>query len=217
MTNKEASIILKNTASTLKDSIKYLKEPHQNQFKEAYEMAIQAIKADVHGNNVGKIDIADGDRAVSLNAVLKIIDEWYDDKADIEDLIVRVTYMPSVTPQPCGDAISRKDAEKRIDEALTRVLVDSEGIGKKILSKLPSITPERPKGHWILKHRNINKIEYHTGADVLTDEIHTVKELIRYETDEPYCSECGKRADDIAQNYCGYCGAGMREEGEDKE
>ena len=44
MTNKEASIILKNTASTLKDGIKYLKESHQKQFKEAYEMAIKDLE-----------------------------------------------------------------------------------------------------------------------------------------------------------------------------
>ena len=35
---------------------------------------------------------------IDRQAVLQIIDEWYDDKADIEDLIVRITYMPSVTP-----------------------------------------------------------------------------------------------------------------------
>lgn len=70
---------------------------------------------------------------------------------------------------------------------------------------------QEPKtGHWVMKHRNINKIEYHTGEDVLNDEIHTVKELIRYETDDPYCSECGKRTDDIAQDFCGYCGCRMR-------
>jgi len=44
MTNEEASTVLKNSASTLKDGIKFLKEPHQNQFKEAYEMAIQALE-----------------------------------------------------------------------------------------------------------------------------------------------------------------------------
>lgn len=28
------------------------------------------------------------------------------------------------------------------------------------------------------------------------------------------CSECGKRADDIAQDFCGYCGVRIREEGD---
>ena len=171
-------------------------------------------------------NLADDDRAISLNAAIKatckvcgvmseneqgVKCQYYEDECrEVESL----KQLPSVIPQPCGDAISRKDAEKRIDEALSRVLVDSEGIGKKILSKLPSITPERPNGHWIMKHRNINKIEYHTGEDILTDETHTVKELIRYETDDPYCSECGKRAEDIAQDFCGYCGVRIIEEGE---
>ena len=120
--------------------------------------------------------LTDGDRAVSLNAVMDILNKI---QADIED----------------GEGY---DYHK----------------WKSIVDELPSVTPERPNGHWIIKHRNINKIEYHTGEDVLNDEIHTVKELIRYETDDPYCSECGKRADDIAQDFCGYCGVRIREESE---
>ena len=77
---------------------------------------------------------------------------------------------------------------------------------------------QEPKtGHWIMRHRKVNTINYHTGEDVLTGEIHTVKELIRYEADEPYCACCGKRAEDILQGYCGYCGTKMVEEQERNE
>lgn len=81
---------------------------------------------------------------------------------------------------------------------------------KGIIAELPPVTPQRPKGHWIMKHRKINEIRYHTGEDILNDEIHTIKELIRYECDEPYCSECGKRAGDTSDNFCCFCGADMR-------
>lgn len=42
------------------------------------------------------------DDAISRQAVLKIIDGWYDNNRDtenIEDLIILITYMSSVTPQ----------------------------------------------------------------------------------------------------------------------
>ena len=72
---------------------------------------------------------------------------------------------------------------------------------------------QEPKiGQWIMRHRKVNTINYRTGEDVLTGEIHTVKELIRYECDEPYCSECGKRAGDTSGNYCCFCGARMESE-----
>jgi hypothetical protein len=78
------------------------------------------------------------------------------------------------------------------------------------IKEIPSAEPQT--GHWIMRHRKVNTINYRTGEDVLTGEIHTVKELIRYETDEPYCACCGKRAEDISQDYCGYCGARMESE-----
>ena len=38
---------------------------------------------------------ADGEY-IPRKMVLETIDKWYEDKADIEDLIVKITYMPSV-------------------------------------------------------------------------------------------------------------------------
>lgn len=64
------------------------------------------------------------------------------------------------------------------------------------------------KPHWIMKHRTINEVKYHTGLDDMGEE-HTIKELIRYEVDEPYCSECGMKAGDTSQNYCCFCGVKM--------
>lgn len=64
------------------------------------------------------------------------------------------------------------------------------------------------KPHWIMKHRTINEVKYHTGLDDMGEE-HTIKELIRYEVDEPYCSECGMKAGDTSQNYCCFCGTKM--------
>lgn len=43
MTDEEYVITLKNCVSMLADGIKYMKEEHQKQFKEAYEKAIKAL------------------------------------------------------------------------------------------------------------------------------------------------------------------------------
>ena len=65
-------------------------------------------------------------------------------------------------------------------------------------------------GYWIMKHRTHNEIKHYTGQDEM-GETHTISVLERYEADEPYCSECGKRAGDTSQNYCCACGAKMVE------
>jgi len=120
---------------------------------------------------------------------------------EIQDVIES---QPSVKPQPCEDAISRQGDDRWLLHFGQNMAIPSA---------------ESKTGHWIMRHREVNTINYRTGEDVLTGEIHTVKELIRYETDEPYCECCGKRAEDISQDYCGYCGAKMFEpqESEDKE
>lgn len=145
------------------------------------------------------------DRTISLNAVKEMIKgmpDWsitknaFAYRINVEDLMKGLEDLPPVTP-----------TDEEMAMQYQRGYIDGFKEGKS--------TFEPKTGHWIMKHRNINKIEYHTGEDVLNDEIHTVKELIRYETDDPYCSECGKRTDDIAQDFCGYCGAKM--ERSDKE
>jgi len=49
----------------------------------------------LEGREASKALQADGEY-ISRQAVLETIDKWYEDKADIEDLIVKITYMPSV-------------------------------------------------------------------------------------------------------------------------
>lgn len=122
---------------------------------------------------------------------------------------------PPVTLTVGGDCISRQQAKAylydRIDRLKDNELYDIFSvIIDGMVNELPPVKPQT--GHWIMRHRKVNTINYHTGEDVLTGEIHTVKELIRYECDEPYCSECGKRAGDTSGNYCCFCGARMESE-----
>ena len=78
-------------------------------------------------DNIPAVD----DKAISLNAVLKIIDEWYDDKADIEDLIVRVTYMPSVSqPQNLDYSIILGIDTDHLNELLDGKIVNTTDVLK---------------------------------------------------------------------------------------
>ena len=85
----------------------------------------------------------------------------------------------------------------------------SEKLYDAIMS-LPLVTPQPKIGRWIMKHRSHNEIKHYTGQDEM-GETHTISVLERYEADEPYCSECGKRAGDTSQDYCCACGAKMQE------
>ena len=62
-------------------------------------------------------------------------------------------------------------------------------------------------GEWIYKHRHRGGFETISGYDKYGIPC-TIRVDNRFETDDPYCSECGKLGGDFL-NYCGYCGAKM--------
>ena len=105
------------------------------------------------------------DDAISRQTVLKIIDGWYDNNRDtenIEDLIVLITYMGSVNPQKAicpsagvdcedcpayEDAISRKavlDTLERMDKALDedRTVENYKELLRECYKVLPSVRAE---------------------------------------------------------------------------
>lgn len=63
-------------------------------------------------------------------------------------------------------------------------------------------------GHWIYQHRHRGGFELKEGYDRLGNP-HMVTIDNRYETDDPYCSICGKLNDGNSLNYCSNCGAKM--------
>ena len=62
-------------------------------------------------------------------------------------------------------------------------------------------------GHKIWKCRNRGGINYYTGVELSTGETHTVQVDERYESNDPYCSECGKLVDNGVGKFCSTCGA----------
>lgn len=76
-----------------------------------------------------------------------------------------------------------------------------------------TIDPEsmRPRGRWNYKHRHRGGFRQYTGLDSM-GELHTITVDERFETDDPYCSECGKLNESVFLNFCPNCGAKMGEE-----
>lgn len=79
------------------------------------------------------------------------------------------------------------------------------------LDWLPSVEPETC--HVVLKHRHHHNVKHYTGEDI-NGETHTISVLEDYEVDEPYCSNCGRRVEDISGIYCAYCCRKFIDEGD---
>lgn len=50
MTNEEAKTVLINSTTFIKDGFRFMKEEHQEQFKEAYRVALQALEKQIPKN-----------------------------------------------------------------------------------------------------------------------------------------------------------------------
>lgn len=113
--------------------------------------------------------------------------------------------------QPCDDAVSRKAAIDILKEKWNMFSDANDAMQESIdtIEALKPVTPQQKMGYWIMKHRTHNEVKYYTGQDEM-GETHTISVLERYEADEPYCSECGKRAGDTSQDYCCACGTKMQ-------
>ena len=96
------------------------------------------------------------DRPVSLNAVKDILK-----MANMEEFDIvayrNIMQLPPVTPQPCENAISREKVMMELDKYLAGVEYE-KGIDR-IIAELPSVTPQRPKGHWIEERNDYGEIQ----------------------------------------------------------
>lgn len=74
--------------------------------------------------------------------------------------------------------------------------------------------PERKKGKWIWKTRQLNS-NYHVEGIAENGDKEKVYVHRGGKVAFNYCSECGKRGDDTFLNFCPNCGADMRGAGDD--
>jgi len=56
MTNEEAKTVLINCTTFIKDGFRFMKEEHQEQFKEAYRVAIQALEKQIPKKSINTYD-----------------------------------------------------------------------------------------------------------------------------------------------------------------
>lgn len=103
------------------------------------------------------------------------------------------------------------DVEKFADEICNFPAIDEHSANAVILllRRQPTADVAEVKhGHWIYQHRHRGGFELKEGYDRLGNP-HMVTIDNRYETDDPYCSICGKLNDGNSLNYCSNCGAKM--------
>lgn len=202
-----------------------------NDEEEACRLAIHALE---------QTQLVNGDRAISLNAVLTEVGRWigYLDEDMISRIQIGIKRLPPVTP--CEDAISRdavleKAGYTETEEGWCGYTVDVEYI-----KSLPPVTPQ-PSEDAISRRKVYRLIEQRA----LQAKPNTMRELqalhrdmaelppvtpqrpkghwdmvIESSNDGYYCSKCHKKVADIGQNikkfkFCYNCGADMR--GNDNE
>ena len=78
----------------------------------------------------------------------------------------------TVRQEPCEDAIRREDAINAVSEALEHVFVEHEDIAKKIINKLPSVTPQ-PKTEYISIDDVMSVFNDYMCGDVNEDDTNT--------------------------------------------
>lgn len=126
------------------------------------------------------------------NEVLKILETAKDKDGEIPMRLVRQAF--EELPEPCENCVSRKDV---LSEFCMHC--DNEwncSVEKcykaEWIRNLPSVQPERPKGHWILVHP-----------------------LLENDSGTYMCSECRTGdwdIDPVKDKFCKFCGADMKGE-----
>ena len=109
------------------------------------------------------------DDVISREAVLKVIDGWYEQNRDtenIEDLIILITYMGSVQPSECEECGKKANAIAKYNY----------DYGKQDAIR---------KGHWIIQNNKSSNNFFHYNCD-----------RCGWEVDSPYnlsyfCPNCG--------------------------
>ena len=151
MTNKEAIDILENEKKCVnrankndecnRDCYNCELVKTDKEILNALDMAIQSLK---------QTQLTDGDRVVSLKAVMDIVSDMRDlCRQDVlQDTLKQLQQLPPVKLQPCEDAISRQAIIDMLNDIDAEV---NDGCGymyeywMDYIKQLPSVTPERPK------------------------------------------------------------------------
>ena len=191
---------MKTTFSNMTDDelSKYLKEYAEHRDGEiselTYAASIQIAVLSARVKLLEEIQQKPCKDCISRIEVIKSIDEREDvnGKVDAESVRTDIVLMPSVSPQPCEDAINRQWLMECVNEEWIKF--DTEKDENRFIHLVRDIAPPvNPKttGHWI-EHPH---------------EAGPCWEYSRYE-----CSECHEWAEDDS-NYCPDCGASMESEG----
>ena len=191
MTNEEAVKELKALLNMCDPS------PLTKELEDALKMAIKALEQQPSEDAVSRTEAID-----KLTKFYNMVLDDNGTKLNIRDIVGTLERLPSVTPKPSEDCISRESVLKFIDKMPSELTSDGRRMIRRraleeyISDTLPSVTPQRDVGKWI-------KV-YPLGKDY-----------------EAYmCSKCKTGDWDITigeYKFCPYCGQKKEgvEDGED--
>lgn len=157
------------------------------QEQQAFTMAIKALKQEPCED------------AISRQAVDKLSKELVHTTRDKADFLCNfwegLQKLPPVTPQPCGDAISRKDTCNAIIKRLgikdeTFLLESERAIYQQILA-MPPVTPWPEIGHWI-KHDTGHSIYYDCSLCACIAPCTETADTLLWKLSN-YCPDCGAK------------------------
>ena len=106
----------------------------------------------------------------------------------VKDLCVK--QVPSVNPQPCDDAVSRDALIAKLTELIktSRSTIEIKAKLIPMIQGMPSVTPSRPRGHWIIYNYPGHECVYCSNCK----EEYYEDDLYMGGSDFPkYCPNCG--------------------------
>ena len=160
-------------------------------------------------NNVGNMDCisrAQTQTEIEMNASRYTIArerggmgqvEWSDQLIKVRDAVDIIKNLPPVTPQDIDYKAQYERLSQKAEIVISQLRADRDR-----LMSLTSVTPIRPKGHWIGKYQ----------VDFGEWQEYDVKLSDGFVTDNCHCSECGEEllSGDRGM-FCPYCGSDNRE------
>ena len=174
MNESEKERLIKKDMASIENRVRHA-------FNQGYEMGLKESRSEIPNTC---------DDAISRQAVIDRINkqrEGLEPEIYPQDKIGEAAYrvcigfikdLPSVTPRPCEDAISRREALNAITMAEVRwQAVDN-------VNKLPSVMPKQRTGHWII----IDDCEQFIAKCSVCGRIEDSRMISKY----PYC-HCGAK------------------------
>jgi hypothetical protein len=139
------------------------------------------------------------DRQEAINAAIEGADKWDGGYNNEREKCIReeIAKLPSVTPQPCEDCVSRRAVYEILNDAYFLKIDDGAALQESV-RQLPPVTPQQKMGKWKAFTHSAYRGNDEDGEPIW-------REVTVY-----HCDLCNRRTV-IKEKYCPNCGCKMQE------